>query len=232
MLLLVKGATLVKVDQSEVNQRVQNYLATPEGQKLIEGQTLSLILGVGIAGLKGLGAIFCAATIRFVFTGVRLAWSAVTFSDYRSQTGPKFLKRRDEVVALIGYPIIVGPERSEGVHCGLVLGSFTAAPGDVLERLSEDFGNLYTGERNDPGAKRLLRLLRDDSYTENRRRLVPQEFSEGYELYLFDAELKLADCYQGTNVRAAYAALPGPAGPILQVPWSAIESGVRLEPGD
>ncbi len=228
----MKGATLVKVDQSEVNQSVRNYLTTPEGQKLIEGQTLSLILGVGIAGLKGVGAIVCMATIRFLFTGVRLAWSAVTFSDYRSQTGPKYQKRRDEVVGLIGYPIIVGPERSAGVHCGLVLGSFAAAPADVLERLSEDFGNIYTGEREDAGTKRLVRLLRDDSYTENRRRLVPQEFSEGYELYLFDAELKLADCYTGENVRAAYAALPGPVGPIMQVPWTAIESGVRLEPGD
>ena len=82
-----------------------------------------------------------------------------------------------------------------------------------------------------PSEEPLYELLRDDRYRAYRRRRVPEAYSDGVELYLFDVEVDLAQSYPITedcNLFAFAGTKPGPDGIIAMVPWAIADGAMSV----
>jgi hypothetical protein len=130
---------------------------------------------------------------------------------------------------VIGAVIISGPEsgNERRERASLILGSFSDVPTADLAVLAKAFGQIYSGELTGPNYKSIAKTLKDDAFSENRRREVPPEFSRGHRLWFFDLmvdpnEVRIADeqAYVGmiATTNQNWAA--------LQVPWSVVETAV------
>lgn len=225
----------MKVDRSELKRCVDAFVTSDEGRKLIDDKCMPLWLAMIFSVFMLVLGVILVATLRGLEAGGKLLGSVFTLDLYFGAPGRDFKKRPGETCGLILETIIVGPvENKEHHRYSLLAGSFEDIPRDELQAMAEEFGNYYTGSRepNDEAGDKFVRMLKNDEFTENRRRAVPEPFNRGYEVYLFDLNLNFEELSPLSGRAAAVIATTGPKGSIIQVPWSVIDSAVREDDSD
>ena len=118
---------------------------------------------------------------------------------------------------IVCCPVITGR-----LGASLVLGSFESCDTRDLFNLAAKLANLYThGPRNQYEAE-LASFVNQATYSENRRQRIPDRFSGGLAVWLFDIYLSLSsDCvaiHESLPYVACIASI-GNEGSIFQLPW-------------
>ena len=119
---------------------------------------------------------------------------------------------------MLGHGIIAGP-----TGASLILGSFESSRTEELDAIAERLAHIYTEGSDAPEDAAVLKLLRSDKFHNDRRRRVPDAYSNGRELWLFDVMLKMEDAhYANDRIYVACLATEGKRGTIQQLPWSKV----------
>lgn len=222
----------VEIAPKALQANTERFLKSKSSEELFERETTPLWLGLGLTLITlGIGAVL-VCTLVGTFFGIKLVSAALRGKLLGSNTGNKFRRNMTNVRGLIGAVIISGPESGSErpQRASLILGSFSDVPPSELAILAKAFGQIYSGELTGPNYTSIAKTLKDDAFSENRRREVPAEFSRGHRLWFFDLmvdpnEVRLADeqAYVGmiATTNHDWAA--------LQVPWSVVESAVSGE---
>jgi len=222
----------VEVSSKALQANTKRFLKSKPCEDLFERETTPLWLGLGLTLITlGIGAVLIF-TLVGAFFGIKLVSAALRGKLLGSNTGNKFRRNMADVRGLIGAVIISGPESGSErrQRASLVLGSFSDVPSADLAVLAKAFGEIYSGELTGPKYTRISKMLKDDAFSENRRREVPAEFSRGHRLWFFDLmvepnEVRLAD----EQAYVGMIATTGKDWAALQVPWSVVESAVSGE---
>jgi hypothetical protein len=217
------------LDDELFRQRLQAFLRTPAAAPVWE--ELSTSLGICLFGSALLLVIHTVQlfTIRWTLDGLKGLWQVLTLQNFK----PMFeisRKHPERVHPLIAAGIIVGPD---GKHA-LAVGSFQPSNTYSLDWLAQKaagFADVYVEGATHASEEPLYELLRDDTYRPYRRRRLPDAYSDGVELYLFDVEVELAQSYPITddcNLFSFAVTKPGPEGIIAMTPWAVADGALTV----
>jgi hypothetical protein len=161
--------------------------------------------------------------------GLKGLWMIVTLQNFKPmfETSRKHPERIHPVLAA---GIIIGPDRKHA----LAVGSFQPTKSYSFERLAAKaayFGDVYSDGPSNDREEGLYTLLKDDTYRAYRRRRVPDEYSDGIELYLFDVEVDLHQSFPLTpDTRLFLFATNnvGESGTIAMAPWLVADDAITM----
>lgn len=123
-------------------------------------------------------------------------------------------------VVVQANPLLYQPSRSAGGAPALVVFSFDPISRERLEALVEKAHQCHREGGTTPAEKKLGRLLRDETYRQYRRVLIPVELTDGAVVYLADLWIprkSLAQGYLDANSLTCIAT-PGARGWLLLIP--------------
>lgn len=221
-----------------LQERAGRYVRSPQFAAVCDELENSVLFNVVGTFIVIPIALLLICTIVFARIGFKIMYgtvmSVVTLDVFRDQR--KLLQQHPErFTPLIAAGIIVGPRGH-----GLVLGSLdpeTQTDLDLLERKALELARLYTGDqvpRNDADEE-VLSILRQDAFTPDRRRRVPETHAEGHELLMFDLKIDEAESFTSHSGSLFLACLVTtekpfrdgePRGSIVQIPWKVVAPAV------
>jgi hypothetical protein len=221
--------TTIFVDDALLRQRLHAYLRTPQAEPIWDELTTSF--GICLFGNLLLLVIHTIQlfTIRWTLDGLKGLWTIVTLQNFRPMWETS-RKHPERIHPLLAAGIIVGPD---GKHA-LALGTFQPSSSysvDWLAAKAAYFGNVYCDGATNASEEPLFALLHDDTYRAYRRRPVPEAYTDGVELYLFDVEVDLHQSFPITAETRLFLFAtnkPGESGIIAMVPWAVADEAITV----
>ena len=204
-----------------IDEELQEWLATPEGQEFLRAQNPSILFSIlHSLMLILLGAVYCCSLILF-WDGVHCLWQGLTFHPVRT-TGISREQFRN-LQAVVAYPVRIGPGRpTDGSTCrAWLLSEFDWFYDEEVGRFAQRCDALFDGEQPSRDEQEFARMLRDNSFQANRRRKVPRLAAPYWELYLLDLWVN-PELNHPINGYSILAATHGPTGVAFQIPCGAI----------
>jgi len=189
--------------------------------------SLGMCLAAGVfLGCMGLCMV---PTIVWTLAGLQALWSVARLQ-FLEPMNDNAAKHPERLMPLVAHLVIIGPDRQHALALGTFLPSNRYSV-DWLAQLARWFGEVYVGKAADLASHaELYTLLHDDMYRPDRRRCVPERYSNGLELYLFDVELNIHESQVTTygTPLFAFAAEPGEKGEIAALPWFVVKDAVHV----
>ncbi len=213
------------IDSEKMKREVSAWLKTEAGKKLLEDMAGSFVVDLIFTVASFLIGLFLTATIVGARTGLALIWNAITLQEFGT-SGPKRETLPDLLTPIVLHPIISGPQGHSAA-----LGTFdprVTQDADRMATMAQYLGHLYTSDEVSADEQDLQKLMRQDRFVRNRRRLVPEPLAKGAEIWIFDILLEHSDCALRRQNQALCAAVAteGPTGSIRQIPWSVVADAV------
>jgi|SaaInlStandDraft_1057018.scaffolds.fasta_scaffold52508_2 hypothetical protein len=180
------------IDQNLLDSSVIQYLKSDCGQAHLAEMENSILFNVIGSLIMIPIALLLICTIFLAKIGALMLWGVIqsflTGEVFRDQR-KLLLKNEERIRPLILSTIIIGPDGH-----GLVLGTFSKTSQqktDVLSRKAREFADMYAESFPSSTDEEMSEMLKEDSYSPGRRRVVPESHSAGESLILFDMELNL-----------------------------------------
>jgi len=216
------------IDQGKMAKDVSEWLKTAAGKKLLDDMSGSFVVDLLLTVISFVLGVFLTATIFKAGTGLSLIWSAITLQHFGT-SGPNVQSRPELLTPIVLHPIISGPEGHSAA-----LGTFdrrVMQDVDRMGQMAQYLGKLYADDNASPDERELQKLMRQDQFRNNRRRLVPEPWAKGAEIWIFDILLDHSECALQTRDHAlcAAVAMEGPKGSIRQIPWSVVADAVTID---
>lgn len=218
----------MKIDPSDLRKSFDQFVATPEGKQWLDNMGLPgwvLLIASALQAFCGWLMLF---TIIWLPRGLRWIVSGVSFRPYRHGLRKNITEQLDQVQIIPARRIMVGPSGA-----ALVLGSFSPIESETLTRLATQFFKFYRDGSGKPRDQALVKLLLDDVFQFHRRRRVPEEHTDGLDLFLFDLRLDTDECDElvGHTI-LGLAATPGLTGVHVQLPCNVVQRALATEKSD
>lgn len=223
------GTSSQAIDDAELRRKVLDYLRSPAAEYIFKAVEVPFWLSVVGAALLGCAGLCMLPTIIWTLAGLRALWSVLRLEQFRV---PNARQHPEKLVPVIGYSIIVGPDKRHG----LILATFGSQSqcdpswmADKASRLAELDSQAKAGTSR-PEDEPICALLREDSFRPSRRRKIPESFAKHADLWMLDVEADPKEVFVWPDRAAlfAFVAEPGERGDVVQIPWKIVASAVRL----
>ncbi|MCG8583976.1 MAG: hypothetical protein MI757_04605 [Pirellulales bacterium] len=228
----------MKLEYARLRRDVSAYLQSPESADVWKPTGHGVIFNLGLLMVLWTAGLLMMCTIILILPGLKLLRAVLvslfTLRAFRS-TRSVLPKQPERLRPILAASVIVGPS-----GFGLVLGALsdrTQENLDLLARKASEMADLYLEGDLKGESAAVVKMLHDDAYNVNRRRLVPDSHSEGHDLLLFDIEIDHEEVYFSSSDDDACGWVLcvvtdesqgiKPTGKIRQLPWHVAESSIQ-----